>query len=1149
MSNSPASAAPSPAAQHLHALLGSLADRVVDRATGAVLRPAARLSNDPQSRLWLGMLAPEDQLRADQHRGNALSSKLVPAAQGFTFRVHNLPVDLRLSVNAAVYTPVHPTLAEQRAAVTGARPDRDTENTPAPPVLDRQGYQLATIWQKSGIQQVDVQVRIDEDSPRRSRIAERQLADALARAGTPEAGAERFRPRRLAKPAGRLPRDSDLLDEVTWNVYADHNLVAPADLIAPELRAAVDVEVLPSTGGTTEIMISIVNTTPTIDAQLFDGRRPYDPTTVDLRLYEVQLAATTTADIAPYELEQVAKSYRYDRTVPAFGIACPVTVRPGTGHPAEVRIETAYAAEQETDRVYPRTRLDLPTGAPTDIDTSFQSLATDPVAGIGALVSAHRAWVEHQWSQVELDRLQAELGWDRSARREAEDAAEAARAEVDWVAAGLELLRTDAAVREAFVLANRTMARVAAATSSPYGAWHPFQIAWIVGCLPGMVDPAACPEVEIVWFATGGGKSEAYLGLMAVTLFHGRLTGITAGTQVWARFPLRLLALQQTERFAAVVCHAELVRRSEERIRHGNPFGLGYYVGGGNTPNELYEPGTRYYRGLDPYVPETAELCRVLETCPICRGSLTVTFDVPSWTMQHICTASGCPMRGVLPFWGIDDEIYRHAPSVLVGTVDKLAQIGQNRRFRILLGRPEGQCEQHGLTVDRSTSARSAKCYFYKCTAAVRPVAVGFGRIRLEIADELHLLEESLGALDGMYETLLHGISEALGNAPMQIVGATATIEGYENQVGHLYRRPGHRFPVPGPTVAENFWAVTRPDDPLRSYLGVRPRGFTMVNATCDIAVAHADWLTDLRDDPDRMLADAGLDPADPDARAAAGVAWQDLYEVLVAYCLRNEDLTSFTRDRDVQELLASAANLATINGDASPAHIRDAVRRLTNPPPAADNRVQMIAATRAIGHGFDVARLGVMVVMGTPTQAAEVIQASARVGRRWPGLVVNVINPTRDRDASVHRYYADWIRFLDRLVHKVPVNRESLPVLRRVLSGGLMGWLLQAYDAEWRADSPRRKSLSWSVEFAAAVRAGFLDHARLSTDLRVGFGVTEGARHQLHREAISEWVEEQLLAIPLRAQADRRVSHLLSPSVPRSLRDLEEQITIFGTV
>jgi helicase-like protein len=271
---------------------------------------------------------------------------------------------------------------------------------------------------------------------------------------------------------------------------------------------------------------------------------------------------------------------------------------------------------------------------------------------------------------------------------------------------------------------------------------------------------------------------------------------------------------------------------------------------------------------------------------------------------------------------------------------------------------------------------------------------------------------------------------------------------------------------------------------------------------------------------------------------------------VLVAYCLRIEDLSSFTRDERVRELLASQDNLVIINSDVSPRDIRSAVTRLTYPPDDDAERVKIIAATKAIGHGFDVPRLGVMAVMGTPTQAAEIIQASARVGRRFPGLVVNVINPTRDRDTSVYRYYAGWIRYLDRLVHKVPVNRESLPVLKRVLSGGLMAWLLQVHDRRWITSARRRKSLANSVAFREAVQSGFLDRETLIDNLTTGFGISQhSVYHQMHRDAITAWVDDNLASIPLRAAADKRLSYLLNPPVPRSLRDVEEPVIIHGEI
>jgi hypothetical protein len=1138
-------------AQRYDRLLEVLADRVVNDATGSRIPVGTRLPDAPQSRAWLGMLSSEPQLVADQRAGPGHRSRLIPSAQGFSFRVASLPVSLDATVTAACYIALHPTADEQQNLVSAgsASPGSPTPagQPSARPAVGKagngtrpssqQGYKLAAVWSKCAMEPVKLTVEIDAAALGSRRVGADEITAALAAAARVPPGSELFRGRRPFAPPGSLPRDEDLLDAAAWDRYAAANLRSPGAVRPPLFSAALQVDIAVAEGGY-EILLTVVNTTPVIGDQLIDGEHPFDSDYFDPLLYEVKLTALVDAPLRPYELEQVAQSYRYDRTVPAFGHAGAVEVTDADG--GRTTLSTLFAARQRTMRVDAREAFTSSDGTAWPIDTSFAALTRDPVGTVKALVDAHRAWIEQEWSPAALYRLAAERGWDDAARLAADEDAAAARAEVSWVEAGLHVLQSDARVREAFVLANQVVEAAARDLSGKpaYTAWRPFQVAWIVGSLPGMKDPAAHPDVNIVWFATGGGKSEAYLGLMIATLFYGRLTGVTAGTQAWARFPLRLLALQQAERFAKMIFHAEILRRDRADMA-GDSFGLGYFVGGGNTPNQLYDPSSPFYRGQDPESPETAEACRVLEACPLCGQRPEVSFDPASWMMRHICRTVGCEMAGILPVWGIDDDIYRNAPSVLVGTVDKLAQLGQARHFQVLLGRALTRCPRHGYTA-------LPECAIFGCRDQRSPVTSGMGAVRLEIADELHLLEESLGALDGMYETLLQAISEHLGNPPLQIVGATATIEGYPAQVAHLYRRGSRRFPVNGPRVGETFWSTTSHSLPQRRFLGVQPRRITMVTAAREVALAHARWLGDLLTDPGRVLAEAGLDPVEADSLAAAAIAGRDLYEVLLTYCLRNEDLTSFTRDDDVQNLLPAQANLALINGDAEPSSIRDAVQRLVNPPAADEDRVKIIAATRAIGHGFDVARLGVMTVMGTPTTAAEIIQASSRIARRWPGLVIYIVNPTRDRDVSVYRYFSSWISFLDRLVSKVPVNRESLPVLKRVLSGGLMAWLLQVHDRGWVTGRRGRRRLDDSTAFRDAVDAGYISKQLLADNLTVGFGIPKsGVLFAPHRAAIESWVSATLTTVPHAAEGKVRLPALLTPPVPRSLRDIEDPITI----
>ena len=1173
-------------------LLALLGQRVLTRAAGEHLPALSRLPGSPQQHLWLGQLASEPVVVAETAAGR--NPGTVPPAQGFSLRLASLPATFDMTVSFSIYVALHPTVHEQRAhhddsldtapgaeratlltqppagAVSEIGADAgsigSTGNPAAPdPAASgpaaagaattapaARGLQLATVWTKVNVGPVNVRVNLPAGARGSYRTAATELNAAIhdaLRAITAAPDLELFRPRWQSQPAGSLPRPDDLVDERTWAAYTATNLLDPADIVPPVFSAALEVDV--SADGTdADVLLTVLNTTPAPDSQYADatGTTPYGRHHFDPRLYQVQLTASTATPLRSYHLEQVSQSYRYNRTVEAFGHNSPVTVQPagsGSGAAAasgSTTLASSFGAQIGTSRIHPRTHAN--DGTP--IDTTFATVIADPLAALTALTAAHRTWVDDAWSAAEMTRLATQHSWNAEARSEANQAATDARDELTWVLAGLAQLQTDPHLLTAFTLMNQVMSEIG--TRRNYYAWRPFQLAWIVGCLPALVDPGANPDVNIVWFATGGGKSEAYLGLMLVELFYTRLTGTTAGSTVWARFPLRLLALQQTERFAEVVLLAEQVRRNHPQMAAGDPFGVGFFVGSTNTPNRLYELSSPYSNGLDPADPVLADRCRVLEHCPVCDptrsgAKVAVQFNPTRWTMEHLCSNVSCPAAGVLPIWTIDDDIYRNAPAVLVGTVDKLAQLAHSGHFSVLLGQPHSRCPVHGYT------ASPIWCAAYGCTATRLPIPPGFTAVRLEIADELHLLDESLGALDGMYETLLQSIHGALGNPPLAIVAATATLEGYQNQVLHLYQRDARRFPVPGPTAGQNFWAYTADGDPMRRYLGVYPRGITMVTAAREVAVLHADWLGELLTDPAAAATAADL-PTDAGTVGHLSQIATNTYQVLLAYCLRKEDLSTFSRDDAVVGLLRTGRNLATIGGDVAPADIRDAVARLAAPPADPDEQVRIIAATKAIGHGFDSPRLGVMVLMGTPTQAAEVIQATARVGRIHPGLVVHIFNPSRDRDTGVFRYYTSWIRYLDRLVHKVPVNRESLPVLRRVLSGALMAWLLNVHDRTWLTGAPRRRSLSNSDSFRDALINGHLDRTTLIAQLQAGLGLRPTrVYHRLHREAVERYVDDTLAVLNVSAEGGKRTAALLEPPVPRSLRDVEEPIRMYGDI
>lgn len=1139
----PLPAAPTTAQIRDH-LLASLERRILAEAAGELLPADVRLPGAPQRAVWLGQLSSEPQLIADQLKGLA-GEKLVPAAEGFSFRLADAsgPSVFDVDLSFAVYVALHPTRDEQRAFL-------DTDDQPPPPTApsrsraSAQGRPLATVWTKVPVGPVPVRVTLEADDTGALRFGEQDITAAInsAVASAVRGVGDPYRARRRGRPAGSLPRDPDMHDDSTWASYSAANLLGAADAAPPKFAASLDVDITRSEGGR-DVLLTVVNATPADDNQFADraGTVALDRKHLDTHLYEVRLAAVTDANLDPYTLEQVARSYRYNRTVVAFGHASPVEV---TADGTRTWLTTTYGASAETGRVHPRTA----TADGRPIDATFDSLITDPVGTATALVDAHSDWVDDRWSPAALAALKAARGWDEQATAEAAADARTARDEADWLRAGVQTLAADADLREAFVLTNRAMKQVADGKS--YDSWWLFQIAWIIGCLPAVADPKADTDVQIETVPPGGGKSEAYLGVALMHLFYARLRGQTAGVNVWARFPLRLLSAQQTLRFTQAVLAAEVIRRADPRISSGDPFGVGFFVGGTNTPNKIYPADNRYAHGQDPHSAALANRCRILEHCPVCDPAavgqrVLVRFDDRTWTMQHVCTNTVCPLTGVLPVWVVDDDIYRHAPSILVGTVDKLAQMGHADQFKVLFGRVHSRCPRHGYT------ASPAWCAVFGCKESRATVGDGFGQLRCEITDELHLLDESLGALDGMYETLLQQIGESLGNPPLHIVAATATLEGYHEQVQHLYRRDGaRRFPAPGPDAEENFFSWVEATDPLRRYIGLRPRGTTMVTASADITRIHDGWLTDAVSDPAAATTAAGLDAADPAVMEVVRSAVTRDYDVLLGYCLRNEDLSSFTRDERVREVLGSEDRLAKITGSVDPAVIREAVVRLDSPPADPDRQIRIIAATRAIGHGFDSSRLGFMVLMGTPTQASEVIQATARVGRTHPGLVVHVFNPSRDRDSSVFRYYGAWIRYLDRLVSKVPINRESLPVLHRALSGALMAYLLQVHDIAWMTSGARRSTLAHSDQFRDALTAGFLDRVTLVTDLCAGLGLNPAnPYHDIHRDEVGRFVDDTMSRMAVSAAPNRRTAKLLDPTVPRSLRDVEEPITIYKNV
>jgi hypothetical protein len=513
-----------------------------------------------------------------------------------------------------------------------------------------------------------------------------------------------------------------------------------------------------------------------------------------------------------------------------------------------------------------------------------------------------------------------------------------------------------------------------------------------------------------------------------------------------------MLTLQQTQRQLDVVATADEVRNEcADLLREvggdpGDPFRIGFYAGGTNTPNSLSEAGLvdRLRRDAN-----ARKQFRLVDRCPYC-GNRTVKVAPPDptrLTLVHVCDHRDCGRT--LPIYVTDREIYRYLPAVIVGTLDKLAAIGLSDRFGSLLGDVDCYCELHGY-------GRGGKCHergrdHLPLRELPRPLYDPSPT--LEIIDELHMVDESLGAFSGHYEGLLAAVQRALSarsradgrGVRMKVIATSATIRGEDRQCEHLFGLRSVVVPLPGPTLEESFyWRVDR-DAPLRRFVGILP-----TRTTAEMTVVRI--LTALHTAVRRLQARQDVPPAlagFPDAELDALV---DLYRTSLTYVTSLVDFGKIRRSLDTQvnEQLRQSGwdeiKVAELKGETPFDDVAETLEDVATP----GGSIESIVATSMVSHGVDVDRLNVMVFNGMPRSMAEYIQASSRVGRTYLGVVFMIFNAVRERDRSHFRYHAKFHEYLDRMVQPVAINRWSRFALRRTLPGVLMGYLLQVANRAW---------------------------------------------------------------------------------------------------
>lgn len=874
------------------------------------------------------------------------------------------------------------------------------------------------------------------------------------------------------------------------------------------LSARIDVEVSSGHSANHELTISLVNTSPA-----------EHPTFKDTRFYECSLAINGLST-KPFLLESLEDSFRYDRRIYAYGINCGVVE-------TDAGFETEDAVTVDRDRPKYWSLEDI------EPSLKFAELAEEPISASMQLVSYLEKWGRAEWSPEALVVSAKAEGWTNEMLEEAKLASKEFDEELLRLKVGIDLLKSNELLLESFKFMNRAMSL---SSNDKYDSWRPFQYGFLLANIASIVDQKEEPNtVDVVWFATGGGKTETYLGLLVTAAFYDRLSGKVSGITGWSRFPLRMLSLQQTQRFANAIAAADIVKN--DALIEGDRFSLGFFVGQSSTPNRIAEepkPGEPDYEDLE--MPKTYQ---VLDYCPYCHSrSIEMEFNRKVWCLEHRCQNENCvSYGGSLPVYIVDEEIYRFLPTIVVGTLDKAASIALQASMRGMVGAPIGVCSKsgHGYTY-APRKKRPNGCLVPGCRGSSMPLNMAASKFgpSFRLQDELHLLRDSLGAVDSHYEALYDGLQEELCGRKPKILASSATLSGYKKQVEVLYRRKSRVFPVPPKKVGHGFW-TSESEDLMRKFVAIAPRGVTIEYTVDRLLTELQIAIRELIANKESVCKEIGISECHADGLVS-------IYGTDVVYGNTLRDLEAVVRSVETQVLVNGPINTASLTGKTDFAEVRKTLDRLQNAEETFEERLHIISASSMMSHGVDVDRLNVMVMLGIPLSAAEFIQATARVGRRYPAIVFVVHKIGRERDAGVFRSFKQFVEQGDRFVEPIPVTRRSRRVLDRTIAGIELARVLMLHEASIG------QALTTLKPFIQYVNDG-----HFNTDLEFDavvrmLGLTEALDMPL-RDDLKRWFDSlsHNITIP---PTDAKFPSDLSPtgSPMLSLRDVETQVPVIGT-
>ena len=628
-------------------------------------------------------------------------------------------------------------------------------------------------------------------------------------------------------------------------------------------------------------------------------------------------------------------------------------------------------------------------------------------------------------------------------------------------------------------------------------SWRPFQLAFLLLSLPALADPMHADRTkpleafaDLLWFPTGGGKTEAYLGVAAFAMAIRRMQGEAGGYDgsrgltVIMRYTLRLLTLQQFQRATTLICAMEVTR--QEALAAGDeslgtePFTIGLWVGNKVTPGTTADSHAAIQRIRDPDKFDAGGASPgQLTNCPWCGSDVSdrrdIEVDKSALRTKIYCgdKKSRCAfskgrssknLHPGLPVVVVDEEIYRRPPTMMIATVDKFAMMAWRGETRTLFGRATTECRRHGLLWPEANCTGNHPARGDLPSTKIRNIRP----IRppdLIIQDEFHLISGPLGTMVALYEAAVDELCTwTVGGktAKPKIVASTATVRKAREQVNNVFMRRVAVFPPSGLEVADNFFSVQRPvaQMPGRRYLGVCSPGSSRPGTLIRVYTAFLTAAQALFDRfgraADPYLTTVGYFNSLRELGGMKRLAEDDVqtrcYRVQMSLVDRPglaqrsvnsvRELTSRVSNRDIPKYLDQ------LEVKFKAAFDDESGKFVTQWDEGETRAIDVVLATNMLSVGVDVNRLGLMVVNGQPKGTAEYIQATSRVGRSFPGLVCTVLTWARPRDLSHYETFEHYHATFYKHVEAQSVTPFSPRAMDRALTGAMLSVLRLENDS-----------------------------------------------------------------------------------------------------